>query len=388
MFAHTARWAAVLVALSPIATAAPPAYEIKQHFPADKPAAGMQTQWRVVWGVEKHAGGSEVLFIEEAYFTRAPGEKEIKVLGDCRLAEVFVPYNHPSYRIYDISGESFSLVPLDKSMLGPTCVAGGKIYNAKGMEADGGPVAAEVHDGQIRWMNYENTVRRGQSLSVWAVLSAGNYRYVMLYQFRDDGQVGFRIGATAHNFFSDDGDLSAHVHMGCWRVNVELGAADKTKVSQVTLNTTAGKTVAAELKAEARIKWNAEEFTRLRVESTEKVNGHVKPHPIGYELIPMRMGSPRYGGDGEEFTQHDLWVTRRKTTVFEQKPVNLNAIENGEGIVGEPVTLWHHTTALHAARDEDFGKVGTDQWAGVAITTWSGFDLKPRNFFASTPLYP
>ncbi|MEO2088581.1 MAG: hypothetical protein ABGY75_03665, partial [Gemmataceae bacterium] len=109
-----ARWSAALAALS-VLTSGGSAGEITQHFPADKPAAGKQTQWRVVWGVEKHAGGSEVLFIEEAYFQRAPDEKEIKVLGDCRLAEIFVPYHNASYRIYDISGESFSLDPLDAS---------------------------------------------------------------------------------------------------------------------------------------------------------------------------------------------------------------------------------------------------------------------------------
>lgn len=388
MFAHPpAHWSAALAALS-VLTSGISAGEITQHFPADKPAAGKQTQWRVVWGVEKHAGGSEVLFIEEAYFQRAPGEKEIKVLGDCRLAEIFVPYHNASYRIYDISGESFSLVPLDASMLGPRCVAPGTVFNAKGKAADSGPVAAEVHDGHIRWMNWENTVRRGQSLSVWAVLSAGNYRYVMLYDFRDDGGVGFRIGATAHNLFSADDDATTHVHLGCWRINVELGDAARTKVSEVTLNTAAAKTVVSELRAEARVKWDAERLTRLRVESTGKQNGHTPAHPIGYELIPVRMGSPRYGAEGEEFTQHDLWVSRRKTTVFEQKPRNLDAIENGEGIAGEPVTLWHHTPALHIARDEDFGKTGTNQWEGVAITAWAGLDLKPRNFFAGTPLYP
>ena len=25
---------------------------------------------------------------------------------------------------------------------------------------------------------------------------------------------------------------------------------------------------------------------------------------------------------------------------------------------------------------------------GVALTSWSGFDLRPRNLFATTPIYP
>jgi Cu2+-containing amine oxidase len=334
-----------------------------------------------------------VLFVKEAYFKRGPADAEIKVLGDCRLAEIFVPYNGGGpKRVYDISGHTFPLVPLDKTALGPACVKPGVIYKADGTKAaegEKGPVAAEVHDGHIRWMNDADQLRRGQSLTVWAVLSGANYRYVMLYQFRDDGQVGFRIGATAHNLYNNDNDGTTHVHLGCWRINVELGDATKTKVSRVTLDTALAKSVTADLETETRIKWNAEEFTRLRVESTATTNGHSpNPKPIGYELLPVRMGSPRYTKLGEEFTQHDLWVTKQGTALTDLKPRDLHTTENGEALGADPVTLWHHSAVLHVARDEDFGKVGTNPGEGVAITAWAGCDLKPRNLFASTPLYP
>src|SRR5262245_29749252 len=210
--------------------------ELKQRFPADKPPADMKTHWRVVWGVENHGGGSEVLFIREAVFQRGPSGPEIKVLGDCRLAEIFVPYNGGT-RIYDISGYSFSLVDLDKSALGPPCVAPGTIYNRKGEVSKCGPVAVEVHDGHVRWMNAANVVRRGQGMAVWAVLDGANYRYIMMYNFRDDGTVGFRIGATAHNLSPYDDDITTHIHTGWWRLNVALGDAAQTKVSKVALKT-------------------------------------------------------------------------------------------------------------------------------------------------------
>lgn len=377
--------AALWIALS---SAGARAGEITQYFPADEPVANMRTQWRVVWGIEQHAGGSEVLFVKEAFFKRGPSEPEIKVLGDCRLAEIFVPY-HKGKRIYDISGYGFSLVTLDKNTaLGPKCVTPGTIYTSAGEKGDAGPVATEVHDGQIRWMNGADKIRRGQSLAVWAVLSAVNYRYVMLYEFRDDGLVGFRLGATGHNLYHSDADENTHVHMGCWRINVELGDATKTTVSTVRLKTEAKKTVFKDLAKEARIKWDAKKFTRLRVTSTEAINSHDPAHPIGYELIPLRMGSGRYNGVNEEFTQHDLWVTRQRDTPLEIKPVNLHSLEDGENIAGYATTLWHHTPLLHVPRDEDFGVKGTNRDEGVAITTWAGFDLKPRNFFANTPLYP
>ncbi|MFN0053561.1 MAG: hypothetical protein ACKV0T_15385 [Planctomycetales bacterium] len=114
---------------------------IAQHFPADKPVAAKQTGWRIVWDITNHAGGSEVLVIKEAWFQRSPAEPELKILGDSRLAEIFVPYNG-GRRIYDISNYRFPLVDLDASGLGPACVAAGVIYDRAGAPARLGPIQA------------------------------------------------------------------------------------------------------------------------------------------------------------------------------------------------------------------------------------------------------
>jgi hypothetical protein len=361
------------------------AVEIKQRFPADEPAGSMRTQWRVIWDIERHGGQSEVLVIREAFFKRTPMEPEIKVLDDSRLAEIFVPYNDGT-RIYDISLFSFDLVTLQESALGPPCIAEGRLFERDGDEADSGLVAAEVHDGQIRWMNAADEIRRGQSLALWSVLDGANYRYIMLYKFRDDGVIEFQLGATAHNLKNTGSDSATHLHMGCWRVNVDLGDAAQTKTSVVRFDTAALATEVDDLNEETRLKWNPEEYTRLRVTSTFAQNSHNPAHPISYELTPLRMGSGRYHGIGEEFTQNDLWVTRRDAS--ELRPRDLDDITDGEPIGTQPVTLWHHASVLHVPRDEDFGVNGTNPGDGVAITAWAGFELKPRNFFSSTPLYP
>jgi Cu2+-containing amine oxidase len=263
----------------------------------------------------------------------------------------------------------------------------GSICDRSGEVAKTGPVAVEVHDGQVRWMNAQNVIRRGQGVSVWAVLDGANYRYIMLYDFRDDGTVGFRIGATAHNLNSSDSDTTTHLHMGWWRLHVALGDATRTRVSTVALKTGTmpEKTAVAPVLTETALKWVPEEFTRLRVESTVEKNKHTPAHFIGYDLVPTRMGSGRYTGVGEQFTQNDFWVTRAKGG--EVRPRDLPAYTDGEKFDGA-ITLWHQTPVLHTARDEDFGPVGTNAGQGVAITTWAGCDLKPRNFFPSTPLYP
>lgn len=233
-------------------------------------------------------------------------------------------------------------------------------------------------------------------MHLWAALRAGNYQYIMKYVFRDDGQIGFRIGATAHNHDNGLDDQYTHAHMGCWRLHVALGDAAKTSIHLVRNPTSPGGatgthtgTKIEKLTKEARIKWNTEEFTRLLILGEGK-NAHQPPNQIGYELVPMGYGSARYFAPSEKFTLHDLWVTRAKpdATPPELQYKLLDRYENGESIEGVPTVLWHHAWSVHKPRDEDFGTVNYDRRDGVALTVWAGFDLKPRNFFAKTPLYP
>ncbi|MBL8850649.1 MAG: hypothetical protein JNG89_13300, partial [Planctomycetaceae bacterium] len=72
----------------------------------------------------------------------------------------------------------------------------------------------------------------------------------------------------------------------------------------------------------------------------------------------------------------------------EIRPRDLPAYENDEALAENPIVIWHNAPVLHAARDEDFGIAGTNAGEGVAITAWAGFELKPRQFFDKTPLYP
>jgi hypothetical protein len=363
--------------------------EIVHYFPADEQEANMQTKWRVVWGIERQNGdrSSQVLYIKEAYFTRAKGEREIKVLGDSRLTEIFVPYNQ-GFSIWDITTHAFSLVTLNEKALGPGCIVPGKIYDENGHPADKGPVAVEVHDDNVRWMDYQNTIRRGQSMQVWSVLSAGNYRYIILYVFRDDGLVGFRLGGTAHNLYSSNDDQTTHLHSGCWRVNVDLGDQSSLILKKVTLDTSGLKTVVSPVVREARIEWNPKEFTRLRAESTKEKNGHDPSSAIGYELVPSAPGIGRYHGTNppEDFTEADFWVLRDRG--MNVQCADLPRREVGADLTGGKPVLWYQTGVLHRARIEDFGKKGFNNYEGVAITAWAGFDLMPRNFFSCTPLFP
>lgn len=382
-----------IVAMSGTAPAARADGTVCQHFPADQPVAQMRTAWRVVWDIAQHAGGSEILYIKEAYFRRGPDEPEIKVLGDCRLAEIFLPYNDGT-RLYDITGYHYGVVQIQKGDLGPACITPGVVYDRAGQPADRGYVGHEVHDGQVRWMNAVRQVRRGQGMTLWSALDASNYRYLMLYGFRDDGQVSFRLGATGHNLLPTIDEPATHLHVGCWRVNIALGDQTKNVIQLVRYVSEPGtanpKMVVAPFNQgrAGRALWKPDEFTRLRVESSVVVNGHQPAHPIGYELIPVRTGSARLFGIGEEFTQADFWVTRANDAAPELRYRDVPSYIHDEPLAGAAAVLWHQAPLLHIPRDEDFGKVGYQISEGVALTVWAGFELTPRNFFASTPLYP
>jgi len=62
------------------------------------------------------------------------------------------------------------------------------------------------------------------------------------------------------------------------------------------------------------------------------------------------------------------------------------AYADGELLAGKPIAVWHTSPVAHASRDEDFD-VNDNPDGGLALTMWSSFTLKPRNLFASTPLY-
>jgi Cu2+-containing amine oxidase len=378
--------------------------QVVQHFPANEPEANMRTKWRIVWGIERQNGRAQVLYVKEAYFTRAKGESEVKILGDSRLAEIFVPYNNGE-TIWDLIEYDWELSVLEEKALGPGCVTRGRIYDASGNPAAKGPVAVEIHDDNVRWFdNSANTnpgqldkSRRGQALLLWSVIKASNYRYIILYVFRDDGEVGFRLGATARNLFPGRGtnEDNLHVHTGCWRLNLALDDQGSLAVDKVELATSsagnagARKLLVTPLAKEEKILWRPERFTRLNVRSTKFQNQH-KPNSsyIGYDVIPTTSGSPRYYGQNEGFTLADFWVLRDRPADLQTKCQDLPSYLKGEPLAGGRPVLWYQTGVLHRIRDEDFGKDNDSPANGVAITGWGGFDLVPRNFFSSTPLYP
>jgi hypothetical protein len=403
---------------------------VKQGFPAARfdPAEPERcdSAWEIEWELTHPENRTwfppgSVFRIKSAKFMwkgRDGRPKWITVARMLEIAEIYVPYDNGYTAFLDVHDMPFNITPARKEFLGPNCVAPGEILGSTN-PAWANTVHKEVHDDGVRWMSAETSwpnsvadrARRGEKLLLWATYYGANYRYMMEYGFSDDGTISCRIGPTGRNIFNrqkDQGDT--HLHIGCWRMEPDLGdpvgkvggPRDNTillsrrvldeeheKFTQVARPFNKNGRGEA---CEGSARWNPEEFTTLRVASNVRKNAHGRP--FCYDVISQRFGAIRQlhreGGTYDadmDFINHDFWVTRTESGFTDYIDVPRYA-KDKRPLTGQPTTIWLCAPAIHVARTEDFGTdTGTDSYGGVAITTWAGFFLRPRDLFDGTPLY-
>jgi Cu2+-containing amine oxidase len=284
-----------------------------------------------------------------------------------------VPYHDGNPRYYDVTNFAFSLVDVSSADC-PASVGGATL---------GSPahVCKEVRDRWIAWKDYGN-VRRGQELSLWGALGAGNYNYVMEWIFRDDGVLIGRVGATAVNLPWKP--LMTHVHNPFWRLDVYLDGFQGDSVNVMTHAEAGllGNDSHTLVATEQGIAWDVQAFTSLHIVDASLKNGQGKQS--GFILMPYNAaGASRHD---EAFTKFDMWVTRYKWSETEARslPDYINPPEN---VANADVVLWYKGSLHHHPRDED-GEFVNGAWVGEAHLMWTGFMLMPYNFFDRTPLNP
>jgi hypothetical protein len=411
---------------------------VRQGFPAGKADATdlskSDTAWEIEWTITspdngyfdpkaprkdkekgkiviRHKAPSSVLAIRSARFMykdRHGKTRWVNVLKNLEMGEMFVPYDTTNPTFLDVARHAFFLIPAKKEFLGPACVLPGEILTSADPRMSN-KVMKEVHDDGVRWLNGQNKARRGEKMMLWSAFNGGNYRYLIEYNFRDDGAIECRVGATAHNIFNRQADgRDVHLHVGCWRWDMDVsdvdkadsGGADKNAVQMVRRKPKKDKPAGhfiVEVKAfnagdngearEGHEDWVAEEFTTLRIESTARKNNNPQPRLTSYDVMPIRYGSVRNYPKHHHFVNHDFWVTRADAAhkLYERVP---EYSKQQRTLEGHPVTIWHSSPAVHTPRAEDYGVDGVSSGRGSAVTTWTGFMLRPRNLFDSTPLYP
>jgi primary-amine oxidase len=346
--------------------------ETIQEFPSNDV---MRTAWKVHWATTNGFG----LILQNAWFKKGPKEAWIQILGDARLSEMFVPYHSGSPRFWDVS-YNFGLTHLTREDAG----AFGKLLGTPPV------VCQEVRDRGLAWMDGSKGSRRGQTLVLWGCLNAANYRYIIEYGFQDDGAVTFRVGSTGRNYGSRE--FEGHMHNGLWRVDVNLDGPDNNSVYVMEHHEPDGP-YKAKAKTVHRLfnqgkegyeDWDAHKFTMLSVRS--EVRKNARGQPIAYDVMAPRMGNARHFGSQEECTQHDYWVTKnRPGEIYYQKLPKY--IQKDESIQNTDVVVWISTPGHHEPRSED-GEMKNKTFTGATPVMWCGFELKPRNFWDRSPMYP
>jgi Cu2+-containing amine oxidase len=339
--------------------------ELIQEFPPNGP---MQTAWKVSFGFANRKG----LFITNAEFKRSPSDPYMKVLSEAGMADIFVPYHPGSPRFLDLSQFNFALVPVAPVDLGQCGQTAASV------------VIKEVRDRGLLWKD-DSKGKRGYELVIWATLDAANYNYIMSYHFRDDGSIGFRTGATARNL--PGAEQVAHMHDGLWRIDIDLNGKANDVVTVHSHNESIAGPAASDTQVafnankEGFLDWTPGQFTMLNIADPALVNGQGKT--VSYDLMAERTGTPRHQ---ESYAQHDFWVTRYKVAETAYTQV-ASYVAAPEAINNQDVVIWYMSPAHHQPRSED-GRVESGVWRGSAILMWSGFDLRPRNLFDTTPHFP
>lgn len=340
-------------------------YFVEQQFPTSGPE---ETRWRVCWQMQERFG----LVITSAHFRKSPSAPWVRVFWDARVGEIYVPYHESGFAFFDMTDYTFGWVPISSQ----DCPA------AKGGTPLGpGPdVCKEVRDRGVAWKD-DTAVRRGEELTLWGVLDADNYNYIIEWTFRDDGVVTGRVGATAQNL--PPVPLDAHMHGPLWRLDIDLDGfwGDTVHRGTHTENFPGATDTAPPVNVEAGFAWEDERFTSLHIHDASLRNR--KGDHSAYHLMPLRWGTQRHT---PEVTKQDYWVTRYKPTETFARFLP-DYVKDAEDVSEQDVVVWYYGGIHHLPRAEDLN-LDNPQWPGAAHVMWVGFMLKPHNLFDSTPLYP
>lgn len=370
-----------------------------------------ETAWRTCISNQGRRG----LVLGPTDLRRHPSAPWMRILREGGVAEIFVPYHTLNLRLYDHeTTNAQSIREVTPADAGPT----GMVLTLSNAAVP--QVVAEINDRGIAWLCKEgkNISRRGQELVLWGVQDAANYDFIIEYRLRDDGSIGFRLGATGFNnpYFQPRSTTEPHMHDVLWRLDVDLnGAKGDTAVELRHIETAASPLVARDSEqpfnggCEGAVPWNAETFFTIGVED-DSVNAH--GNRIGYALGIGTRGIARHFGEAaeflrkEKFTQSDFAVTTFKQSerdaLFDTAHIRYlqpdqyllgdasfaaMGVSDREAVENTDIVLWYRSSVHHDPHDEDHAP--GDRAAlmtGITNVHWQGVDLEPRNLFDFNPL--
>lgn len=349
-------------------------------------------RWQLCWEQRNLDG----IVLRKVYFT-PPGGTQTQVLALASISQVHVPYDDNSARFHDITDDGFGNENL--SDLTPAECPGGTLLK------DG---AKDVICQQTQLRGHATkglgVQEQGEWLSLFSVSTSGEYNYIPVWRFLDDGSIEMEMGATGklQRFTTTagygwpvraDGTLgTSHIHNYYWRLDFDLGEkADDDVVEEfnymvesgtvtprrvlgvTALTTEAGRSIARQSMRSWRIRDGALTSSQGR--------------PISYQLEPMAINHRDVGPANEPWTANDFYVTKYNECekyVSHNPQINgcgnnLADFVNGQSLSGADLVLWYGVTFHHIPRDED---------EIYMHAHWDGFRLVPRDWMATNVTAP
>ncbi|XP_050131504.1 amine oxidase [copper-containing] alpha 2, peroxisomal-like [Malus sylvestris] len=356
------------------------------------------------------------------------------------VSEFFVPYMDPTeewyYKTFFDCGEfGFGLSTVSLKPL-TDCPANAQFMDAYYAAQDGTPVKIsnaycifERHAGNILWRHTEVTipdiviteVRAEVTLVVRTVSTIGNYDYIIDWEFKPSGSIKMEVGLTgvleigAVNYTHIDqieeevfGTLVAdnsiavnHDHFLTYHLDLDVDGETNSFVKnnfvtkQATGHNTPRKSYwnivseTAKTELDARIRLGLKPADLVVVNPNKKT----KPgNPFGYRLIPGAVAGtllleddyPQIRG---AFTKYNVWVTPYNKS---EKWAGGRYVDKSRGedtldvwsnrnrkIENKDIVLWYTIGFHHNPCQEDFP---------MMPTLSGGFELRPTNFFESSPV--
>jgi Cu2+-containing amine oxidase len=347
-------------------------------------------RWQFCWAHHNEAG----IVLSDVFFS-APSVAEQMILGEVSLAQIHVPYDDDGARFHDITDYG---------------AGGTRLNDLAAADCPGGTRLKLSGKNMVCWTikprgaAYDKigAQQQGTQLEVFSVSHIGNYNYIPVYRFADDGSIEFRMGATGslQRYSSNPAESVhgwplgpaatpiglSHVHNYFYRLDFDLGATTGDDIFE-RIDTTADGTAATRAKTITAytnegsdvIAPNSLREWRVRDASITNAAGH----PISYELVPLESGHRDVGPAFEPFTHDDIFVTKYKNderyASHNDGPIPSAPNENltefyapAESIAGgADLVVWYGLTFHHIPRDEDEDKMDAH---------WNGFRIEPRDW--------
>ena len=360
------------------------------------------------------------------------------IMYEGHLSDIFVPYQDPTpgwyFRTYLDAGEYGAGKLASSLVVGGDCPSNAFYFDdwladEHGVAQPRSRIAClfERGDGAIAWRHWDFITNQTESrpareLVLRWIATVGNYDYLFDWVFLQDGTIKVAVGATGideikgvasknhstvQNGDDDYGRFIAenlvgtnHDHFFCFKLDLDVDGTDNSfeKVRLKTIRPGADslrkslwvtRPQILKNESEAKLNEDMDEPSLWRV-----INPNVLDplgYPVSYELIPGHNAAdlldtddyPRHRGG---FADYQLWVTPYTT---QQAAAGMYP-NQGKGDDGLPqwtkenqpienrdLVLWYTIGFHHTPVSED--------WP-VLPTMWHEFYLRPRGFFAHSPV--